>query len=334
MSGPLRVAVIYPDLLGTYGDGGNGLILARRAEWRGRAAELLQATSDRPLPDADVYCLGGGEDGPQVRAARTLVDDGTLARRVAEGAVVLAVCAGFQVVGQSFPGADGDAHEGVGLLDVTTVKVADPRAVGEVVADAVGLDGLPVLTGFENHGGRTTLGEGVVPLGRVTAGVGNGDGSEGAVSGRVVGTYLHGPVLARNPALADRLLSWALGDVTLPPLDDTAAQSLRTERLDAAGGRRRFRRRAVGRDRAHAAQRHLARLLGILARPGLRPGRPGAVRAHHHHPVRHRVVPAGRLRAVAVRTGRGAQGREPARRRRSATSSGSCWPGSGWPWPI
>jgi CobQ-like glutamine amidotransferase family enzyme len=243
VSGPLRVAVIYPDLLGTYGDGGNGLILARRAEWRGRAAELLQATSDRPLPEADVYCLGGGEDGPQVRAARTLVDDGTLARRVAEGAVVLAVCAGFQVVGQSFPGADGDAHEGVGLLDVTTVKVADPRAVGEVVADPVGLDGLPVLTGFENHGGRTTLAEGVVPLARVTEGVGNGDGSEGAVSGRVVGTYLHGPVLARNPALADRLLSWALGDVTLPPLDDTAAQSLRTERLDAAGGRRRFRRR-------------------------------------------------------------------------------------------
>jgi CobQ-like glutamine amidotransferase family enzyme len=244
VSGALRIAVVYPDLLGTYGDGGNGQILARRAEWRGRAAELLQATSDRPLPDADVYCLGGGEDGPQVRAARTLMDDGTLARRVGEGAVVLAVCAGFQVVGRSFPGADGEAHEGVGLLDVTTRKVTDPRAVGEVTAEPVGLDGLPVLSGFENHGGRTTLGEGVVALGRVTAGVGNGDGdgSEGAVSGRVVGTYLHGPVLARNPALADRLLSWALGHVTLPPLDDSAAESLRTERLATAGGRRRFRR--------------------------------------------------------------------------------------------
>ena len=173
------------------------------------------------------------------------MDDGTLARRAAEGAVVLAVCAGFQVVGRSFPGADGEAHEGVGLLDVTTVKVRDPRAVGEVVADPVGLDGLPTLTGFENHGGRSTLGEGVVPLGRVTAGVGNGggDGSEGAVSGRVVGTYLHGPVLARNLALADRLLSWALGDVALPPLDDSAAESLRAERLAAAGGRGRFRRR-------------------------------------------------------------------------------------------
>ena len=95
------MAVVYPDLLGTYGDGGNGLILARRAEWRGHDAELLQAVSDRPLPGADIYCLGGGEDGPQVRAARTLLDDGTLARRVADGAVVLAVCAGFQVVGRT-----------------------------------------------------------------------------------------------------------------------------------------------------------------------------------------------------------------------------------------
>ena len=84
MTAPLRIAVVYPDLLGTYGDGGNGLILARRAEWRGLEAALLQATSDRPLPEADLYCLGGGEDGPQVRAARTLIDDGTLARRVAE----------------------------------------------------------------------------------------------------------------------------------------------------------------------------------------------------------------------------------------------------------
>ncbi len=139
----LRVAVVFPDLLGTYGDGGNGLILARRAEWRGRDVELLQAASDAPVPEADIYCLGGGEDGPQVRAARTLIDDGMLAARVAGGAVVLAVCAGFQVVGRSFPGADGEAHEGVGLLDVETVKGSGPRAVGEVVAEAVGVAGLP-----------------------------------------------------------------------------------------------------------------------------------------------------------------------------------------------
>ena len=183
MSGPLRVVVVYPDLLGTYGDGGNGLILARRAEWRGRDVELLPAPSDRPLPEADLYCLGGGEDGPQVRAARTLIDDGTLAKRVADGAVVLAVCAGFQIVGRTFPGAAGDAHEGLGLLGIDTTKGTGPRAVGEVLVDPTGVEHLPALTGFENHGGVTALAEGAVPLGRVTAGVGNGDGERGGGPG-------------------------------------------------------------------------------------------------------------------------------------------------------
>ncbi len=252
MTGPLRIAVVYPDLLGTYGDGGNGVILARRAEWRGVEVALLQATSDGALPGADLYCLGGGEDGPQVRAARALLDEGTLAACVASGAVVLAVCAGFQVVGRSFPGPGGEPHEGVGLLEIETVKGSGPRAVGEVLAEPTGLTGLPVLTGFENHGGRTTLAadSATVPLGRVTAGVGNGgaDGSEGAVRGRVVGTYLHGPVLARNPALADRLLSWALGDVALAALDDGVSEPLRQERLSAVGTatRRRHRRAPAG----------------------------------------------------------------------------------------
>ena len=238
---------MYPDLLGTYGDGGNGLVLARRAEWRGIDAVLLQAASDRPLPEADVYCLGGGEDGPQVRAAKTLMDDGTLVRRVADGAVVLAVCAGFQIVGRTFPGAAGDVHEGVGLLEVDTVKPSGPRAVGEILVDVDpdALEPLPTLTGFENHGGATTRREGTAALGRVVVGVGNGagDGSEGAVQGRVVGTYLHGPVLARNPALADRLLSWALDDATLDPLEDPEAEGLREERLATVGGKRRGRRR-------------------------------------------------------------------------------------------
>jgi CobQ-like glutamine amidotransferase family enzyme len=235
----LRVAVVYPDLLGTYGDGGNGLILARRAQWRGYEASLLQAPSDEPLPEADLYCLGGGEDGPQVRAARSLIDDGTLARRVADGAVVLAVCAGYQIVGRSFPGADGSPQEGVGLLDITTVKGDGARAVGEVVADATLV---PTMTGFENHGGRTRLGVSAAPLARVLSGIGNGDGSgtEGAVAGHVLGTYLHGPVLARNPALADVLLAWALDldPAELAPVDDSAATALRSERLGAVQGRR------------------------------------------------------------------------------------------------
>lgn len=248
MTAPLRIAVVYPDLLGTYGDGGNGLVLARRAEWRGHEVALLQAASDHPLPEADLYCLGGGEDGPQVRAARTLIDDGTLARRVAGGAVVLAVCAGFQIVGRTFPGASGDAHEGLGLLDVDTVKGPGPRAVGEVLVETgpSALGALPTLTGFENHGGITSRHEGTVALGQVVVGVGNGDGdsSEGAVQGHVVGTYLHGPVLARNPALADGLLSWALGDASLDPLDDGASEGLREERLATVGGKRRRRRRS------------------------------------------------------------------------------------------
>src|ERR1700683_8768 len=127
MTSPLRIAVVYPDLLGTYGDGGNGLVLARRVEWRGHDVALLQAFSAQPLPEADVYCLGGGEDGPQVRAARSLIDDGTLARRAEDGAVVLAVCAGYQIAGRTFPGADGAPHEGVGLLDIETAKGRGPR---------------------------------------------------------------------------------------------------------------------------------------------------------------------------------------------------------------
>jgi CobQ-like glutamine amidotransferase family enzyme len=240
----LRVAVLYPDLLGTYGDGGNGLVLARRAQWRGIETELLAATSDHAVPEADIYCLGGGEDGPQVRAARSLIDDGTLVRRVAHGAVVLAVCAGYQIAGHGFPGAEGEPHEGIGLLGVTTVKLTGARAVGEVVAECALV---PTVTGFENHGGRTTLEDGTAPLATVVSGVGNGDGSgtEGALSGRVVGTYLHGPVLARNPALADLLLAWALDvePTALPPVNDEAALALRDERLEAVSSPGRVRRR-------------------------------------------------------------------------------------------
>ncbi|HEX3567774.1 MAG TPA: hypothetical protein VHU17_20595, partial [Acidimicrobiales bacterium] len=126
---PLTVVVVFPDLLGTYGDGGNGLVLARRAAWRGIDVELVEATSDQPIPVGDIYCLGGGEDGPQVRASRTLIADGTLPRAVDNGAVVLGVCAGFQLLGRSFPDAAGGPHDGLGLLDVTTKKGTDLRAV-------------------------------------------------------------------------------------------------------------------------------------------------------------------------------------------------------------
>ncbi len=232
----LRIAVVYPDLLGTYGDGGNGLVLFRRAERRGIAVELIQATSDAALPAVDLYTLGGGEDGPQVLATERLGEAGTLAEAVANGAVVLAVCAGYQIVGARFPAADGAPVDGLGLLDAITEKSQGRRPVGEIVVESE-LEGVGMLTGFENHGGLTTLGPSASPLGRVCIGIGNGDGTDGACSGRVVGTYLHGPVLARNPALADLLLSWATGRA-LAPLDDHRELDLHRERLEASLGRR------------------------------------------------------------------------------------------------
>ena len=233
-SSSVRVVVVHPDLLGTYGDGGNGLILARRLAWRGVAVELVEAMSGAPVPSSgDVYCLGGGEDAAQARAAAELAEGDPIGRAVAGGAAVLAVCAGFQVIGHRFPSADGELRAGLGLIDVDTAKGSGPRPVGELVVQPRPELGLPRLTGYENHGGRTRLGTGVAPLGRVEAGIGNGGGdhSEGAIAGRVLGTYMHGPVLARNPGLADLLLSWVVGP--LEPLDDAEAERLRQERLEA-----------------------------------------------------------------------------------------------------
>lgn len=236
----LDIVAVYPDLLGTYGDTGNALVLYRRATWRGIDATLHLASSADPLPAGDLYCLGGGEDGPQVLAAERLAADPSFVHRANDGAVVFAVCAGFQIVGRSFPGVDGTAHDGIGLLDVATTKGTGPRCVGEVVEMCLpttdGGLGLGAITGFENHGGVTTLGEGAAPLGQVVTGIGNGDrrGSEGAIIANVVGTYLHGPVLARNPALADHLLMRALGTDELPALDDSAEEALREERLRSA----------------------------------------------------------------------------------------------------
>jgi len=241
----LRVVVIYPDLLGTYGDAGNGRVLAGRAAWRGMTVELVLATSGRALPGGgDIYCLGGGEDGPQVQAAERLAD-GVLGRAVDEGATVLAVCAGYQMMGSSFPGPDGRPCAGVGLLDLVTVKGSGPRAVGEVVSEPLepptevalpaGAGRLERLTGFENHAGVTSLGASASPLGRVVRGRGDGGGTgtDGAWTGRVVGTYLHGPVLARNPTLADLLLTLATGTVPVA-LDDQEERALHGERIRAA----------------------------------------------------------------------------------------------------
>jgi len=229
----LRIVWIYPDLLSTYGDRGNLLILARRAALRGIDVETYELRSDQAMPSsADIYLIGGGEDGPQALAAQRLIADGGLHRAVNQGAAVLAVCAGYQLFGSSFF-AKGARCPGLGLLDITSDR-GETRAVGEVRGDIDPRLGLPPLTGFENHGGRTHLGPGVAPLARITAGIGNDGHTEGAWHGKILGTYAHGPALARNPAIADLLLRWATGADTLATLDDTWSERLRADRLAAA----------------------------------------------------------------------------------------------------
>jgi CobQ-like glutamine amidotransferase family enzyme len=231
---PLRLVWVYPDLLSTYGDRGNLLVLMRRAQLREIAVEAVEVNSDEPVPeDGDIYLLGGGEDLPQILAATRLRADGGLARAADAGAVVFAVCAGYQLIGREFGGVDGERLPGLGILDVTSGR-GDRRGVGEIVADVDPTLGVPRLTGFENHQGVTKIGPRARPLARVTLGVGNGDGTEGAYAGRVLGTYLHGPALARNPGLADLLLSWAAGSLQpLRPAAEEWARQLRVERLGA-----------------------------------------------------------------------------------------------------
>ncbi|MEV8516645.1 glutamine amidotransferase [Dactylosporangium sp. NPDC051484] len=228
----LRLIWLYPDLLSTYGDRGNLLILARRADLRGLPVECTEVRADQPVPtNGDVYLIGGGEDGPQALAAQRLANDGGLRRAVERGATVFAVCAGYQLLGRSFF-AKGAKYPGLGLLDIDSDR-GETRAVGELTGEMHPALGLPTLTGFENHGGRTHLGPGVKPLARVTTGIGNDGQSEGAWNGRILGTYSHGPALARNPAIADLLLRWSTGQ-TMEPIDDRWPTALRNERLSAA----------------------------------------------------------------------------------------------------
>lgn len=229
----LRLVWVYPDLLSTYGDRGNLLILSRRAQLRGMPVESIEVRSDQPVPvTGDVYLLGGGEDGPQALAAQRLARDGGLGRAVERRAVVFAVCAGYQLLGHSFF-AKGQKCPGLGLLDLDSDRGAT-RAVGELAGEIDIRLGLPALTGFENHGGRTHLGPQANPLARVSLGIGNDGTTEGAWQGSVLGTYSHGPALSRNPQIADLLLRWATGTATLPPIDDAWPNRLRGERLSAA----------------------------------------------------------------------------------------------------
>ncbi|MBF6242828.1 MULTISPECIES: type 1 glutamine amidotransferase [Nocardia] len=231
----VRIGLVLPDVMGTYGDGGNALVLRQRLRMRGIGAEIVEITLNDPVPETlDIYTLGGAEDSAQRLATRHLQRYPGLQRAAAKGVPVLAICAAIQVLGNWYETSAGERVDGVGLFDVTTAPQR-VRSIGEVATTPL-LAGLTQpLTGFENHRGGTSLGADATGLGRVTKGVGNGvgDGLEGVVQGSVIGTYMHGPALARNPELADHLLTRALGGRELEPLDLPEVDRLRRERLRA-----------------------------------------------------------------------------------------------------
>lgn len=233
----LRVVWVYPDLLSTYGDQGNALMVERRAQQRGLEVQRTHIRSDQQLPtSADIYLIGGGEDRPQRLAAERLHRDGGMQRAADNGAIIFSVCAGYQILGREFVNDLGEPQQGLGLLDVVSMRGETDRCVGDVLADIDGRLGLPQLTGFENHQGVTRVGPGAQPLARLRVGNGNGtgDGTEGAWKDTVFGTYMHGPVLARNPQIADLLIKLALDVNALPPVNERWFEALREERITSA----------------------------------------------------------------------------------------------------
>ena len=235
----LTLVVLYPELLGLYADRGNAVALRHRAALRGISAEIVEIHAGETIPAAaDFYLLGGAEDAAIATALGLLRDQATLGRAIGRGATVLGVCAGFQLLGHTLIGPDGEMLAGLGHLDVESRPIPGDRAVGDVLATSPTLG---ELQGFENHRGDARLGPDARPLATVVRGTGNGHGrSEGAVQGNVVGTYLHGPALVRNPALADMFLAEMTGH-PLPPVVDEPVERLRTERRDALTRGRRWR---------------------------------------------------------------------------------------------
>ena len=238
----LRVCALYPELMNIYADRGNLLLLERRCRWRQiefalRASDLGEQLDPE---SADLFYIGGGQDRDQKRCAHDLVEckRESLAQAAGRGAVILGVCGGYQLLGHSYELPD-ETLPGLGLLDATTVREEGPRLIGNVAIEVELRPGRrDVLAGFENHGGRTYLGRGGQPLGRVLKGHGNNakDGYEGACDGPVIGTYLHGPLLPKNVWLADWLIETALGlHDPLAALDDRLEQAAHQDARRAAG---------------------------------------------------------------------------------------------------
>jgi CobQ-like glutamine amidotransferase family enzyme len=227
----LRVLALYPDQMNIYADRGNIVFLQRRCEWRGIGFAYAGAGPGDPVDAAahDLFYVGGGQDRDQRAVAADMVAPkrDALAAAAGDGAVLLAVCGGYQLLGHSYQLGE-EKLPGLGIADLETVREPGPRLIGNVTIEAE-LGGAPrTIAGFENHGGRTYLGAGARPLGRVLSGFGNngGDGLEGVHRDNLIGTYLHGPLLPKNAWLADHLIELALerryGErPELEPLDDT-----------------------------------------------------------------------------------------------------------------
>ncbi|TML64554.1 MAG: glutamine amidotransferase [Actinobacteria bacterium] len=248
----IRVGHLYPDYLNIYADRGNIAVLARRAEWRGHRLEVEAVGMSEPLrPGAhDLLYVGGGQDREQLLVAGDMAEKAERLREaVAGGAAVLAVCGGYQLLGRGYRGFHGEDMPGAGILPLETVA-GERRMIGDVLLACELEPGEKrTLAGFENHAGRTRLDAGAEPLGRVVAGFGNDgeSGYEGCRAGRVVGTYLHGPLLPRNAWLADWLLTQALAHRTcsaevprfepLPDELEAEAHAVSAQRARDRGGR-------------------------------------------------------------------------------------------------
>jgi lipid II isoglutaminyl synthase (glutamine-hydrolysing) len=226
----LRALALYPDQMNIYADRGNLLFLQRRCEWRGIGFRLAAAGAGEGFDasEHDFIYIGGGQDRDQVMVAHDMVATkrDALAAAVDGGAVVLAVCGGYQLLGHRYQLGAEDVP-GLGIADLETVREPGPRLIGNVAIEVDLGDGPQVIAGFENHGGRTYLGPNAEPLGRVLRGHGNNgkDGREGVRRANLIGTYLHGPLLPKNVWLADRLIERALGRgdgtvLELEPLPD------------------------------------------------------------------------------------------------------------------
>lgn len=242
----LRIVPLYPELLSIYADRGNVRVLERRAAWRDIEVEVVPLTLGQDLDPgcADLILLGGGQDRDEALVADALrAQTPALRSALEDGAALLAVCGGYQLLGHRYVDHQGHEIRGTGLVDLETVAGPD-RLIGNILVD-VDWDGHHDLVGFENHAGRTVLGSDLAPLGRVVAGSGNDgvSGYEGCRSGRIVGTYVHGPLLPKNPWLADRLLSWGCErrglSADLDVIDDTLEARAATAACEIARRERR-----------------------------------------------------------------------------------------------